>query len=82
MAVQSKPAEPQHARSYDHHVHLTIDGGPVGFANLEPYAHGIAAACEVAGKKVHMTYEGHDPAALGGAGFFVGVKLAVNPFTA
>ena len=82
MASASKQATVAQVRSFDAHVHLVIDGGPAGWAPLNDLAHGIAAACQATGTKVHMTYDVHDPDFLGGQGVFLGVKMALQPFKA
>lgn len=72
------PATVGMARSWDHHVYLVLDNGVRGYAPLDPPGHGIAAACQAAGRKVFMKYTSHDPNWGNSAGYFQGVTVALD----
>jgi hypothetical protein len=66
------------ARSWDTHVYLVLDNGVKGYASLDPLGHGVAAACQASGRKVFMRYDSNDPNWGNGAGYFQGVRVALD----
>ncbi len=73
MAEQASVAQ---VRSYDQHVHLTLDNGTAGWCLPDDSAHGIAAAAQASDVKLWVTYTSYDPNTLGG--FFNGVQFALQ----
>ncbi len=80
VSKKSQGADVSQVRSFDSNVFLTITDILKGWAQLDPLAHGIAAACQMTGKKVQMTYTKFNPNGLNGTGVFEGVKLACQVF--
>jgi hypothetical protein len=81
MAVAQKQASCEQVRSFDHNVFFRVDGGDSGWALLDAFAHGIAAASQLTGKKVFISFTNFNPnGAAPGVGSFDGVSIACNDF--